>query len=151
MDFIKVEGNIYKIDEITEDWVAKVYDYGKEYLKKHDDDERAYHGAYANSREEAHDILERSYKEYTDTDVDPQKTAYRLRNIITNKIIDKIFYYSTLKDHDIEIAFLADGKRFDMDDKNLIMRYREYIQREEHHNRHIMALEEIKDELTRTA
>lgn len=134
MKLIKIDNEIYDIIQITEYWELRVYDYYEEYLKKHNNNDRKHHKVWVTDEKEGWRIAEGSYKSFKDKDVVLFNIKIVLKDIVTDKT--KASHLSTYEEYDT----LIKNATFTHEDKILIVKYKEYNQKERHQEERIQAI-----------
>ena len=128
MEFIKTKEGIFEIISIVENWFARIYDYPKEYMHKGHDGKLS-HDILAENEEQARELIDDSYKEYSDKEICLRSIDIELKSIITNNISHK-----HLKSREEKDDFLKANIDFSDSDRDVIFRYKELLQKEQQHN-----------------
>ena len=136
MEFIKIEEKLFEILSIGETWFARIFDYPKEHMYKGHDGKLS-HDILAEDEEQALYLINDAYKKYSDKEICLRYVDIELKNIITDKIS-----YKHLKSREEKDDFLKANINFSDEDRDIIFRYKELLQKERQHNEALRTEEE---------
>ncbi len=147
LDIIKIDKDLFIIKDIVEEWCLKVFDYPESSCGNWRDGKegRKYHRVFADSLESANDLCYRAYKEYEDKKVEILSASLFLKHIVFSYEQKEFFRARDLLD-----TFVKEHKDFNDADYSVIIKYREFLQREQHHKEHIKVQEKIKEAITQS-
>ena len=136
LDIIKIDKDLFNIREIKETWCLNVFDYIESSMGYSYTDGK-YHRVMADSEYSANDLCDRAYKEYKDKKVEILYAEMFLKHIVFEH--EKKQSFNT---RDLLNTFVEGHKGFSDADYSVIMKYKELLQKERHHNKLILTMME---------